>query len=713
MQRRQFLRATLATVAGWGLGCGDSDAPAREVTDGHELFPQSVASGDPRPGSLIVWTRVELEGDDVEVELELFSDAELTTPAVWDDGPRQAVIASIDHDHCVKLRVAGLEPDTEYWYRFVVEQDGAFRGSQVGRARTAPAADSDRAVRFAFVSCQDFGGRYYNAYADMQRHELDFVVHLGDYVYETAGDEGFQGGTAERNVTFEDTAGALVISRGDGSSFEAAKSLANYRQLYKVFRSDVALQRAHARWPMLVIWDDHEFSDDCWGATATYNDGRSDETDIDRRRAANQAWFEYMPVDYDDPQFEYDPAAMPPDDIRIWRDFVFGKHVHVVLTDLRTHRSDHLIPEDAYPGTVVLTDAQLEASGGPLPDAGVYIADIDALDGGSYAEVLRAAAREAAYPEDRVTGAISAGWINSVLEDTGSTLAPIDLEEPTLPRGLAYVDLLKGSLWSRIGSRYLVARDAFTRWASVRYQETAGASEQAMGEAQQQWFLDTMKGSSSTWKVWGNEFCLMPLQIDLQLLSVPPSFQRIFHLNVDDWNGMGNRRDALLSELSTVPNVVAITGDIHAFFAGTPSVSTDESKKIVELVVGSVSSGTLQELLQSQVATDPVLMQVNGAQQLAGAIRDLLQLASGPNAHLAHADVVSHGYAVVEADGATLQTTFYAHAAAEAMVEHYDDPDLAGLFTETRFKVDAGAPELFQDFGGTWRRWDSATRAWV
>jgi alkaline phosphatase D len=273
--------------------------------------------------------------------------------------------------------------------------------------------------------------------------------------------------------------------------------------------------------------------------------------------------------------------------------------------------------------------------------------------------------------------------------------------------------MMKGSLWSRIGSRYLVARDAFARWASVRYQETAGASEQAMGDAQQQWFLDTIKGSSSTWKVWGNEYCLMPLQIDLQLLSVPASFQRIFHLNVDDWNGMGNRRDALLAELTAVPNVVAITGDIHAFFAGTPSVGGDDSKKIVELVVGSVSSGTLQELLQSQVATDPVLMQVSGAQQLAGAIRDLLQLASGPNAHLAHADVVSHGYAVVEADGASLQTTFYAHAAAEVGVDHYDDPDLAGLFSETRFKVDAGAPELFQDFGGTWKRWDSATRAWV
>lgn len=716
MRRRQFLRASLATVSGWGplagLACG-GDEPRPEVLDGRELFPQSVASGDPREGSVILWTRVESDADEVELVLELYSDAELTKRAEWDDGMYTSVIASSDHDHCVKVRVTGLEPDTEYWYRFIVDHEGDPRASQTGRCRTAPAADADRPVRFAFVACQDYGGRWYNSYADMQRHELDFVVHLGDYIYETAGDEGFQGGTAERNVMFADTAGVLEISRGDGSCFQAARSLDNYRQLYKLFRSDTALQRAHERWPMLVIWDDHEFSDDCWGATATYTDGRTDEHDLDRRRAADQAWFEYMPVDYEDPEFEYDAAAVPPDDIRIWRDFVFGKHLHLVLTDLRSRRSDHLVPEDAYPGAVVLDEGQLEASGGVPADAAAYIADIDALDGGSYAGELRAAAMAAGYPVERITGAISVGWINAVLEDRGSALTPIDETMPSLPRGISYRDLMKGSLWGRIGSRYLVARDPFARVAAARWQESGGESEQAMGAEQQQWFLDTMRGSSSTWKVWGNEFCLMPLQIDLRALGVPASFQRIFHLNVDDWNGMGNRRDELLRELSTIPNVVAITGDIHAFFAGTPGVTGDEGKKIVELVTSSISSQPLQPLLQNQVATDPVLSTVSGADALAAAIRDLLQLQSGPNAHLAFADVVSHGYAVVEVDAAALVATFYAHAGDDVLVSHYDDPNLAGLFSATRFKVDAGAPELFQDFGGTWKRWDPASRTWV
>lgn len=713
MQRRHFLRTGLATVSGWALGCGDSGQSPRVVKDAPELFPQSVASGDPRPESVILWTRA-LVDDDVEVELELYTDAELTTRAEW-EASTEIALASADHDHCVKVRVTGLAPDTVYFYRFVVAHDGEHKGSQVGRTRTAPAEDADRPVRFAFASCQDYGGRYYNSYVHLvTQPDLDFFVHLGDYIYETAGDEGFQGGTADRTVAFDDQAGVLTVARGEGESFQAAKSIDNYRQLYRTFRSDPALQRVHETLAMFAVWDDHEFSDDCWGATATYLDGRVDEHDVDRRRAANQAWFEYMPVDYADPEFDYDPAVMPPDDLRIYRDFGYGKHVHLVLTDLRSYRSDHLVPEEAYPGTVVLTQAQLEAMG-ELPDnATPYVDDIDAFAGGMYAAELRAAATAAEYPVERVTGAISAGWINDVLEEMGSSVPPIDdamLE--TLPRGHAFVDMMKGSLWGRIGSRYLVARDVFARWAAHRWAESGGASEVAMGEAQESWFLDTMRGSTRTWKVWGNEFCLVPLQIDLSNLGVPASFRRVFHLNVDDWNGMGNRRDALIGELADIPNVVAITGDIHAFFAGTPSVIGDPSRKIVEFVTSSISSTTFQRILQNQVETDPVLSTVNGASELAGAIKDLLQLSNGPNPHLGYANPSSHGYAVVEASATQMLTTFFYHPEEDAMMSHYEDANIDALFTPVRFRVDAGSPELFQEIAGVWRRWDMATQDWV
>jgi len=713
MQRRQFLRATVATVTGWTIGCGDDggDGQTRKVEDAPELYPQSVASGDPRAESVILWTRVaipDMDDADIELSVDVYLDEALTELAEL-DGDASVVVARAQHDHCVKVRLAGLAPATVYWYRFVAKVDDRYLGSQVGRTKTAPAADADTTVRFAFVSCQDFGARYYNGYAHLaRRDDLDFFVHLGDYIYETAGDTSYQEeGPPDREVVFEDADGVLGIDPDGDGGYQAARSIDNYRQLYRLYRSDSALQRAHERLPMIVTWDDHEFSNDCWGANGTYLAGRADEHDPERRQNANQAWFEYMPVDYADPEFEYDRGVAPPDDIRIWRDFVFGKHVHLAVTDLRSYRSDHVVPEDAYPGTVVVTEADLD---GDTTDAAPYVEDIDTEDGGSYAELLRSVAMAAGYPAERIEGPISVAWINDVIADEGSDLAPID---PTgRPLGIAYVDLLKGSLFSSIGSRALVASGPFAKYAAKRWADTDGASETAMGAAQESWFLDTMRGSNATWKLWANEFCLSPLQIDLSALQVPASFQRVFNITVDDWNGMPNRRDVLLDELADVGNVVALTGDIHAFFAATPTVAGAPDRKIVELVGGSMSSLAFQPLLQGQVEDDPVLSSVPGATDLAGAIRDLL-LQLGPNPHLAFADVTSHGYGVIEAGPDALFATYYMHAESEVHVNHYEDTNLDSLFVSVRFRVDNGSPELFQQIGGEWMRWDPTTRSFV
>src|SRR5690606_19970696 len=109
----------------------------------------------------------------------------------------------------------------------------------------------------------------------------------------------------------------------------------------------------HERLATILIWDDHESSNDCHGSTATYSDGRRDEADMVRRANANQAWFEYMPVDYENRDYVYDRSRPPPGDIKAYRSFGFGQHLQLIVTDLRSHRSDHLIPEDAYPGLIV------------------------------------------------------------------------------------------------------------------------------------------------------------------------------------------------------------------------------------------------------------------------------------------------------------------------------------------------------------------------
>ncbi len=711
LSRRSFLRATLVLAGATLAGCS-GDAGSDSPTEDRASFPQSVASGDPKPDAVILWTRIAPGGTALAaartLAVQVARDPEFTERVTLDGGDEVRVQALPDFDGCVKVRVTGLDPDTVYYYRFIDRDGDAPVSSPVGRTRTAPAPDADRPVRFAFVSCQDYVGRYYNALARLASEDLDFVVHLGDYIYETSGDPGFQGGAAERSVTFTDEAGAIELGTPD-DPFYAARSLDNYRQLYRTYRADPALQRLHEQVPFIPTWDDHEFADDAWGATATHFAGRMDEFDPERRQNANQAWFEYMPVDYADPDFVYDRGAAWPDDIRIWRDLRFGRHVHLVMTDLRSYRADHLIPEDAYPGAVAADQAALMDLLGAIPDdAAPYVEDIASYQGGMYVAPLQEHATAAGADPARVSGAVSAAWIAQVLADLGSNVPPIDdAELATLPRGYSYLDAGKSSYFSRLGSRYLVAKTVFDTLARLAYTADP-ARQEVLGPDQEAWFLSTITQSNGTWKVWGNEYCLVPLQIDLSTFPLPPSFQRAFYLNVDQWDGFRDRRDALLSTLADVGGVVAITGDIHAFFAGLPHVDGDLDRRIHEFVGSSVSSGTYQALL----ATAAQDLNVSGAEALANSIQDLLTVSAGPNPHLAWARTNEHGVAIVEADAAAFTVSFL-HAPTTIVESERYDEDLTAAFPIQRLQVRAGDPTLWAELDGTWKRWDPTTYGWV
>ncbi len=303
LKRRDFLRATLITAGALLVpGCGTPEELSpinRELTDGTAYFPQALASGDPKPDSVVLWTRVEdkdaAEGD-IALEVEVSTDPNFKTLVKLNDEAR-ALKALAKYDRCAKAKLKGLTAATVYYYRFIYVKGEVNYVSPVGRTKTAPAVDADATVKFAFVSCQDFIGRYYNSYLALAGEDIDFFVHLGDYIYETSGDPSFQMSMPERSVKFTDEAGALALSNGTASWY-AAKSLDNYRQLYRTYRGDKALQKVHMLFPMIAIWDDHEYSNDCHGATSAYFDGTKDENDEARRKAANQAWFEYQPVDY-------------------------------------------------------------------------------------------------------------------------------------------------------------------------------------------------------------------------------------------------------------------------------------------------------------------------------------------------------------------------------------------------------------------------------
>ena len=738
MHRRAFLKTLIVSAAGTlAARCSDDDgAPGAdtgldgsgdtgtdtdtplEVVDGSALFAQSVASGDPRPTSVILWTRI-VDGDaaaDTPLFVEVARDEAFGDLLPLDGDSQRALTAEARFDHCVKVRVTNLEPGTAYFYRFSVVRDGQRLVSRTGRTRTAPAEDADVPVRFAFVSCQDFSGRYYNSYARLAQEQLDFVIHLGDYIYETTSDPTFQTSMPDRVVAFDDRAGAITLNPGTDTEFQAAASLDNYRQLYRIYRTDPDLQRMHEAAPFVVIWDDHEFSDDCHGATATFFDGRRDELDMVRRMHANQAWYEYQPVDYEpDPAFIYDPGASWPDDLRIYRRFRFGRHVDLVLTDLRTYRSDHVVPEDAYPGQVVVTAERLARDVAGTPSFACRYADIDVWAGGRFSTWLRTLATEADYPADRVSGLISVDYLLGRLEAataagrTDLPDAPTDEELAGLPLGLAWHTVGKSGLYGQIGARYLARKEPFRLLARILFEDGV-APQQAMGDAQQAWFLDAIRSSQATWRVWGTSFTLMSRAVDVSNFAVPEDFKQKFLLSVEDWDGMPDRRRQIVDALAGVPNVVAVTGDIHAFFAGTTS-SSGGTSGISEYVGAAISSGTYKSLLLKTAASDPDLVDA-GAPALALLVESLLVAPeTRPNPHLAHADIDRNGFSVAEVGAASFDVTFYA-IDERAVSRRLPEAELATAFEAIRFQTRAGIVGVWREFEGTWKLWNPTTFAW-
>jgi alkaline phosphatase D len=311
--RRQFLARTGATgaaiLAPQALLAGSARAQARPVLRSGR-FAEGVASGDPGPRAITLWTRVQ----DLErrggVRLEVARDKGFRRLVA-----RDTIATGPSLGGSVKARVTGLEPYEQYYYRF--ETKGS--ESAVGRFRTAPPADSRQELTFAFFSCQDFTHGFFNAHDVMAREDLDFVVCLGDYIYaETYHTRA--GGTAVRDDT--------IGSQGYSADVTLmATTLDHYRAKYALYRDDPALRKVHARAPMIVVWDDHEVQDNYAGRAPggglPPEQGWSDT----RRSAGYKAWFESMPT-----------YAGKRD--RIYRKLRFGKTLDLFMLDQRRYRAD-------------------------------------------------------------------------------------------------------------------------------------------------------------------------------------------------------------------------------------------------------------------------------------------------------------------------------------------------------------------------------------
>ncbi|MFE6858008.1 alkaline phosphatase D family protein [Nocardia sp. NPDC057668] len=315
--RRSALKGGTAAILAGGAAAVASPlfgAPALARAE-NVVFRHGVASGDPLPGGVIVWTRVTPSedalpgsgsGDPVSVRWEVAGDADFGSIAA--SGTHTATAGA---DHTVKVDVSGLDAGREYFYRFTA----LGQTSPVGRTRTAPAesATPDR-LRLGVVSCANWEAGYFGAYRHLAaREDLDVVVHLGDYLYEYP--RGEYGGRAG-SVRWHEPAHLIV-------------SLADYRIRHAQYKTDPDLSNLHARVPFVCTWDDHETADNAWSNGSEDHDPATQGSWADRRAAALQAYLEWMPV-------------RTGGDKRLYRRLRFGTLAELSMLDLRTYRSEQL-----------------------------------------------------------------------------------------------------------------------------------------------------------------------------------------------------------------------------------------------------------------------------------------------------------------------------------------------------------------------------------
>jgi alkaline phosphatase D len=285
-----------------------------------ERFALGVASGAPRPTSVLLWTRLVGAAlpERVEVQWEVAHDEAFVDIAARGVAPAERAFA-----HSVHVQVEGLAPGRWYWYRFTAL--GA--RSRIGRTRTAPAADAMEPLRFAIASCQRWDHGHYAAWRDVAESPLDAVLFLGDYIYE-----------------YPTPAGATRVRRHEGGPL---RTLDDYRTRYAQYKSDPLLQRAHAHAPWIVVWDDHEVENDYAGAQ-----GQSPPADFAAQRAAAyQAYWEHMP---------FAPSLRPRGpDLRIFERYDWGRLARIHALDDRQYRDAQACPRPGRGGgsnSVLLRD---------------------------------------------------------------------------------------------------------------------------------------------------------------------------------------------------------------------------------------------------------------------------------------------------------------------------------------------------------------------
>ena len=638
LSRRTFIQVAAAMGASlaWASRVSASKTNWRERRD---HYPEGVASGDPDPSSLILWTRRPFDAGARHV---------LTVEGAEDPDFRRVVAhalaaVSAAADWTTRVLVGGLKPARTYWYRFA---DAEGNGSRIGRTITAPKDDDPRPVNFAFVSCQDVNEGKLNAYRRMifederaaPAEHLGFVLHLGDFIYEVVQYPEEVKSRYDRTI-YEVARLPAEPDSFKVSNFHVPLTVDGYRAIYKGYLHDPDLQDARARWPFVCMWDNHEFS---WqGRQSIVQAGGAPQPGQTVKVAANQAWFEYIPARVKAPSgslTEFGPVpvknvvidkwdgnglGLEPNNLAAIRSLIayralrYGMHLDLLITDQHSFCGDD--PTDAE-GVGDIYDPSF---GGMFSEEAMIALDAGrAFDGGKPPAELHF--RDARIPNPR---------------------------KDTQPRTI-------------------------------------------LGAEQKSWFKDRLRKSKATWKIWGNSYGALDQRVDPQnlpegMVEKPWPADTYAMLGSNDYGAAYAERKEIYDLIrdAKITGFAIVSGDRHSFWAGYAAAHLPPRKfePVGLSFVGAslVSPGAMESyehgFKKNKTMRPLYLVDRPGAAKpdwtynmlLRHGVRSCLEYAksfdlkrarslSNPNLapHLEFVDAGGHGYAKVRLTGQEMRTEF-------------------------------------------------------
>ncbi len=641
VSRRRFieLAAVFGASAAWGNAFAlPSGIAYRERRD---LFPEGVASADPHSDSVLLWTR-HAPADAAAVSRGLALTVELAEDAAFHRVVAHATApVSLASDWTCRVLVGGLQPRRVYFYRFTDPQGF---GSRVGRTVTAPADDDTRPVSFAFVSCQNANDGAQNAYRRMiyederapKNDQLGFVLHLGDFIYELVWyPEDRPQGMYDRSIR-----DIVRYAHGEKiDDFHIPTNVDDYRSIYRAYLRDPDLQDARARFPFVNMWDNHEYSWLGWQGLQKF-DGKTRPAQT-RKVAAMQAFFEYQPARMAKPSGasldRFDPPHVVDAEVTRFDDHGLGQEPNNLaaigsLKGYRTLRYGRNVD-------LIVTDQRSYRSEEPTdrPEAEVFSSpDFPELFPQEAQEILDAGrAYNGGQPPDSIR--------------FGDTDVP-NFRKDQPPQTI-------------------------------------------LGAEQKLWFLDQLKSSKATWKVWGNTTGTLDFRADPQ--NLPPGLTRPWPGAGYAGFGGGDHGSAYVERAEIydfvrdhgITGFATIAGDRHSFWAGLAANSlppADFHPVGIAFVTGSISAPGIVEALEHNFPKDHPLRALYLGQGpsdnrpqptinllLRHGVRSCLEYAktgdiakaralSNPaiSPHLSFVDMGGHGYTVVRASTSSFETEF-------------------------------------------------------